>query len=336
MGGISGASWSGSSRSWGGGWRWCSIPMPGCATSGWRQGRNRPRSLRVSGPQTALGGGADLCLARTQSPPEQGLRGPACQRGGLDLRRFLPAPAPSTRGMTPFHTPSDTDDVGLASGQRENLPTPTADEDGRARPLHWFRLPIQRGHPIELTAEVTAPSAKSPRSTRSASSSRLRRTAGGSYGIPACAYSRWRKPAPSPSSTRPSDRASSVATSRARVTGWRKSLARTNVPSRRELVASAAAARAGKGQTVGRGDRARGTCCIRALQYDAPCRPSAVSNRWYGREPRNGRNAWFEDFLPRCQLRAEALPNSGIGRSPETGFTLVRASRLKTRARMAR
>ena len=80
------------------------------------------------------------------------------------------------------------------------------------------------------------------------STSRSTRTPGRSKPSPSIAFSRSEsgRPAPRPSSKRPPESTESVADSFATWTGWRKSLARTYVPTRSLVVTAAAAARAGK------------------------------------------------------------------------------------------
>ena len=62
----------------------------------------------LPGVAPALGGGAHLRLAGPQPPPQQGLRGPAGDRRGLDLRGLEPPPPAAARPMTPFHTGSQS------------------------------------------------------------------------------------------------------------------------------------------------------------------------------------------------------------------------------------
>ena len=82
---------------------------------------------------------------------------------------------------------------------------------------------------------------------RADSAKRAARTPGGANGIPARSYSRRAKPAPRPSSKRPPERSASAAASRARTTGWRKSLFRTRGPTRTRSVAPATIAQAVSG-----------------------------------------------------------------------------------------
>ena len=80
-----------------------------------------------------------------------------------------------------------------------------------------------------------------------ASSRRSTRVPGASKRMPVWSYSARSQPAPRPSSNRPPESTSMVAASLASTAGWRKSLEKTSEPTRRRVVASAAAVRAGTG-----------------------------------------------------------------------------------------
>src|SRR6185369_6651614 len=75
--------------------------------------------------------------------------------------------------------------------------------------------------------------------TATASSSRAWRVGTGSKARPIASYSGLFQPAPRATSSRPSDRTSSVARSWARTAGWRRSLLWTNAAIRRVVVAAA-------------------------------------------------------------------------------------------------
>jgi hypothetical protein len=108
MAATSGASPRGWRPNWGGGSRRSSTPTRGGAPSGSGRGRSRrSRRRKDFACCPALGGGADLRLAGTQSAAEQGLRGVAGNRSDVDLPRDVYADDGAAGEMTPFQTPSE-------------------------------------------------------------------------------------------------------------------------------------------------------------------------------------------------------------------------------------
>ncbi len=82
-----------------------------------RLGSGRCRAARhpdrLSCASPALGGGADVCLAGSVSPPEPGLRGLPRLLGGVDLSGDDPADGRPPGPIGAFQTPSETCDVLL-------------------------------------------------------------------------------------------------------------------------------------------------------------------------------------------------------------------------------
>ena len=136
--------------------------------------------------------------------------------------------------------PREAHDVGEPAGRFEYAPAVAADEQ-RHRLLQRRREAAMTVHLVVLAVRsVTSSPASSWRMIEADSAILATRTAGGSNRIPASSYSCFMWPAPRPSSSRPPVRRSTVAASRARTTGCRKSLLITSVPSRSRSVTSAA------------------------------------------------------------------------------------------------